>query len=117
LYYYGWQSTLQHNPFNILGMGSSTIWVQAFVMSKFVELFDTLFIVVHKKQLLFLHWYHHITVLIFCWYCWTQTQPMGIIFCVVNYAVHSVMYFYYYLMAVKAKPKWFNPQVSLHSHM
>jgi GNS1/SUR4 family len=24
-----------------------------------------------------------------------------------NYAVHSIMYFYYYLMAIKAKPKWF----------
>jgi elongation of very long chain fatty acids protein 6 len=117
LYYYGWESTLQTNPFNILGMGSSTIWVQAFVLSKFVELIDTLFIVVHKKQLLFLHWYHHITVLVFCWYCWTNTQPMGIIFCVVNYAVHSVMYFYYYLMAVKSKPKWFNPQVSVTSDM
>jgi CBS domain containing-hemolysin-like protein len=25
-----------------------------------------------------------------------------------NYAVHAIMYFYYFLMAVKVKPKWFN---------
>jgi elongation of very long chain fatty acids protein 6 len=25
-----------------------------------------------------------------------------------NYAVHGIMYFYYFLMAVKCKPKWFN---------
>jgi len=25
-----------------------------------------------------------------------------------NYAVHALMYFYYFLMAVKAKPKWLN---------
>jgi len=25
-----------------------------------------------------------------------------------NYAVHAIMYFYYFLMAVKCKPKWFN---------
>jgi elongation of very long chain fatty acids protein 6 len=25
-----------------------------------------------------------------------------------NYAVHAIMYFYYFLMAVKMKPKWFN---------
>jgi elongation of very long chain fatty acids protein 6 len=26
-----------------------------------------------------------------------------------NFAVHALMYFYYFLMAVKRKPKWFNP--------
>jgi elongation of very long chain fatty acids protein 6 len=26
-----------------------------------------------------------------------------------NYAVHAMMYFYYFIMAVKMKPKWFNP--------
>lgn len=25
-----------------------------------------------------------------------------------NYGVHAIMYFYYFLMAVKLKPKWFN---------
>ena len=28
-----------------------------------------------------------------------------------NYSVHAVMYGYYYLMAVGAKPKWLKPQV------
>ena len=113
LYYYGWQASLQGDASHMMGMGSNIHWVMCFVLSKFVELLDTLFIVVHKKKLLFLHWYHHITVLLFCWYSFIQHQPMGIIFCVVNYAVHGVMYFYYFLMAAKCKPKWFNPQVSL----
>jgi elongation of very long chain fatty acids protein 6 len=26
-----------------------------------------------------------------------------------NYGVHAVMYFYYFLMAVHKKPKWFKP--------
>jgi elongation of very long chain fatty acids protein 6 len=26
-----------------------------------------------------------------------------------NYFVHAIMYFYYFLMAIKRKPKWFNP--------
>ncbi|CAB9510424.1 of very long chain fatty acids protein 6 [Seminavis robusta] len=111
IYYYGWKNTLDSFPHSSLGQGSSCFWVLAFVLSKFVELIDTLFIVVHKKKLLFLHWYHHITVLLFCWHGWIALQPMGLIFCVVNYGVHSIMYFYYYLMAVKRKPKWFNPQV------
>lgn len=112
LHHYGWQATLQGDSLSMLGMGSNIHWVMCFVLSKFVELFDTFFIVVHKKKLMFLHWYHHITVLLFCWYSFIHQQPMGIIFCVANYAVHSVMYCYYYLMAIKSKPKWFNPQVS-----
>jgi elongation of very long chain fatty acids protein 6 len=36
---------------------------------------DTLFIVLRKKPLIFLHWYHHITVLLFCWHAFaTQSS-------------------------------------------
>lgn len=73
------------------------------------ELFDTFFIVVHKKELIFLHWYHHISVLLFCWFGYINNPPTGIIFCTMNYAVHAVMYFYYFLMAVHCKPRWFKP--------
>ena len=111
VYHYGWRATLSADPASMIGVGSTAHWVMMFILSKFVELFDTFFIVIHKKQLMFLHWYHHITVLLFCWHSWVNEQPMGIVFCAVNYAVHSVMYFYYFLMAVKCKPKWFNPQV------
>jgi elongation of very long chain fatty acids protein 6 len=76
----------------------------------FSELLDTFFIVIHKKQLIFLHWYHHISVLLYCWNSnVTKNSPPGIIFCAMNCAVHSLMYFYYFLMAVHARPKWFKP--------
>jgi elongation of very long chain fatty acids protein 6 len=45
----------------------------------------------------------------YCWYSYVRSSPVGIIFCSMNYAVHALMYFYYFLMAVKMKPKWFNP--------
>ncbi|RHY06234.1 hypothetical protein DYB25_001996, partial [Aphanomyces astaci] len=35
------------------------------------ELFDTFFVVIRKKPLRFLHWYHHITVLLFCWHAYS----------------------------------------------
>lgn len=72
------------------------------------ELLDTFFIVIHKKPLIFLHWYHHISVLLYCWQAYVSKAPVGIIFCVMNYAVHAFMYFYYFLMAIHKKPKFIN---------
>uniref|UniRef100_A0A7S1ZT57 Elongation of fatty acids protein n=1 Tax=Trieres chinensis TaxID=1514140 RepID=A0A7S1ZT57_TRICV len=97
------------NPEITYGSGSTGLWVQLFVLSKFPELFDTFFIVIHKKPLIFLHWYHHITVLLYCWHSYVSTSPSGVFFVVMNYSVHASMYGYYFLMAMKLKPKWFNP--------
>lgn len=75
------------------------------------ELIDTYFIVIHKRPLIFLHWYHHITVLLYCWHSYVMGMPTGIFFMVMNYTVHATMYFYYFLMALKLKPRWFDPMV------
>jgi hypothetical protein len=115
LYYnlttYPLRSNLCDDPAALYGSGSTGLWVQLFILSKFPELIDTLFIVVHKKPLIFLHWYHHITVLLYCWHSYVTTSPSGLFFVVMNYSVHAVMYGYYFLMAVKMRPKWFNPIV------
>jgi len=89
--------------------GSSGFYVQMFVLSKFPELIDTFFIVVHKKPLIFLHWYHHVTVLLYCWNAYVTFVPAGPIFAAMNYSVHAVMYGYYFLMAMRMKPWWFKP--------
>jgi len=57
-----------------------------------------------------LHWYHHVTVLLATWYTFVTHCPPGLIYSTINYGVHAVMYFYYFLMAIKCKPKWFNPK-------
>lgn len=89
--------------------GASGLWVMIFVWSKFAELIDTVFIIAHKKPLLFLHWYHHITVLLYSWFGYISGAPHGPFFGPVNVTVHTVMYGYYFLMAIRMKPKWFNP--------
>jgi len=99
------------DPEALYGSGSTGLWVQLFVLSKFPELLDTFFIVIHKKPLIFLHWYHHVTVLLYCWFSYANKSPSGLFFVVMNYTVHAVMYGYYFLMAVKMRPKWFNPIV------
>jgi len=97
------------DPLSTAGNGSTGFWVQMFIWSKFPELLDTFFLVIHKKQVIFLHWYHHITVLLYCWDSYTTKAPAGVIFAAINYSVHAFMYAYYFLMGIKMKPKWLNP--------
>lgn len=105
---YSLRDNLCNDPESMYGSGTTGLWVQMFVLSKFPELLDTFFIVIHKKPLIFLHWYHHFTVLLYCWHSYVNKAPAGIFFAAMNYAVHGVMYGYYFLMAVKMKPKWMN---------
>lgn len=115
LYYnlttYTLRDNLCDDPAALYGSGSTGLWVQLFILSKFPELIDTFFIVIHKKPLIFLHWYHHITVLLYCWHSYVTTSPSGLFFVTMNYSVHAVMYGYYFLMAMKLRPKWFNPMI------
>ncbi|XP_006806929.1 elongation of very long chain fatty acids protein 6-like [Neolamprologus brichardi] len=73
----------------------SKFWAYAFVLSKAPELGDTAFIVLRKQKLLFLHWYHHITVLLYSWYSYKDMVAGGGWFMTMNYTVHALMYSYY----------------------
>lgn len=64
---------------------------------------DTLFIVLRKQKLIFLHWYHHITVLLYSWYSYKDMVAGGGWFMTMNYLVHAVMYSYYALRAAGFK--------------
>ncbi|KAK9539473.1 hypothetical protein VZT92_004577 [Zoarces viviparus] len=70
-------------------------WAYAFVLSKAPELGDTAFVVLRKQKLLFLHWYHHITVLLYSWYSYKDMVAGGGWFMTMNYGVHALMYSYY----------------------
>ncbi|XP_069125719.1 very long chain fatty acid elongase 6-like [Argopecten irradians] len=83
------------------------LWCCLFAISKVIELGDTVFIVLRKQQLIFLHWYHHVTVLIYVWYMAHAQLGMGRWFIAMNYTVHAVMYSYYALRAMKFRiPKF-----------
>ncbi|CAB9497465.1 of very long chain fatty acids protein 6 [Seminavis robusta] len=110
LYYYGLWGQLCLDPESMVGSSTTGLWCCLFVLSKIPEFGDTFFIVIHKKKLMFLHWYHHMSVLLCCWHSFVSKAPTGLFFGTMNFGVHSIMYFYYFLMAIKSKPKWFNPQ-------
>ena len=93
------------------GAGATGVWVGLFIFSKLPELIDTVFIVVRKKPLIFLHWYHHVTVLLYCWHAYVTEAGSGLYFVAMNYSVHAVMYGYYALSAMKVLPKWFPSQI------
>jgi len=77
------------------GAGPSALWTCLFIFSKVPELCDTIFVVLNKKPLLFLHWYHHITVLLYCWDSYSTRASVGLSFSSINFTVHAFMYTYY----------------------
>ena len=74
---------------------SLQLWTFFFGLSKIVEFGDTFFLVARKSRLQFLHWYHHVTVLIYSWYGLGSRQANGHWFGTMNYGVHSLMYSYF----------------------
>jgi hypothetical protein len=46
-----------------------------------------------------------VTVLSFTWAAYAARHP-GVYFIAMNYTVHAIMYSYFFLMAINAKPKW-----------
>ena len=89
------------------GKGPCGFWVMLFIFSKIPELIDTVFLVLRKKPVIFLHWYHHMTVLLFCWNAYASKAGSGLYFVAMNYSVHALMYGYYCLQALDACPKSF----------
>jgi hypothetical protein len=104
---FGFEYTVCRSALASYGSGATGFWVALFIFSKYAELFDTVLLVVRKRKVGFLHWYHHCSVLLYCWHAYVWEMPTGIYFVVMNYSVHAIMYFYYFLAAVCSKPpKW-----------
>ena len=89
--------------------GPVSFWAFMFTISKVYELGDTIFIILRKQNLIFLHWYHHVSVLIYVWYSYPDRTAPGRWFMVMNYTVHAIMYSYYALRAMRVRiPKQIN---------
>jgi elongation of very long chain fatty acids protein 6 len=96
---------------NSYAYGIPGFWAFMFIISKLPELIDTVFIVFRQQQLIFLHWYHHATVLIYCWHSYKEFAASGRWFMTMNYFVHSLMYSYYACKAMRIKVPSFVSQI------
>ncbi|KAL3106936.1 hypothetical protein niasHT_020039 [Heterodera trifolii] len=92
----------------------AAFWSLLFAVSKFVELGDTLFIVLRKRPLIFLHYYHHVAVLVYTVHSGTEHTAPGQAFITMNFVAHSVMYTYYALTVYGLKlPRWVSMSVTV----
>ncbi|CAJ0929095.1 unnamed protein product, partial [Mesorhabditis belari] len=83
--------------------GNNGYWVFLFICSKLIELVDTVFIVLRKKPLMFLHWYHHILTLIYAFYSYPISPGFNRYGIYLNFLVHSFMYSYYFIAALNIR--------------
>lgn len=91
-----------------------TPWVFFFILSKLPELFDTCLHIMNKQPLRFMHCYHHLSVMWFCWFAWYDRSSSwislltcirahqlenGSAFAAMNLIGHAVTYSYYTINA------------------
>jgi hypothetical protein len=102
LYTKGFHYAMCEHPANWFYKGEPGIWINLFVASKIPEMFDTVLLVLNKKPVIFLHWYHHFSVMLFAWNSWYVPTAPSVWYAAMNYSVHAFMYSYYFMMSFSA---------------
>ncbi|GMS95950.1 hypothetical protein PENTCL1PPCAC_18125, partial [Pristionchus entomophagus] len=84
-----------------------------FIMSKGPELIDTVFLVLRKRPVIFMHWYHHSVTFLLGQVFFTEFVPWARWGILINLMVHTVMYFYYGLRAWGVKTdRWVSKMIT-----
>ena len=78
----------------------------AFYLSKYYELFDTVFLILRKRPMTVLHLFHHAVVVPICWMTVYSRIYMGWLTAFNNTGVHVFMYFYFAVYALGYRPTW-----------
>ncbi len=74
------------------------VWIHIFYLTKYYEFIDTLFLVLRKRNVGFLHVFHHSTYIIACWGASVSHLTLQWYMGALNSFIHVVMYSYYALV-------------------
>lgn len=78
-------------------------WYWLFVWSKVFELGDTVFIILRKQKLIFLHWIHHVLTLSYAFFVIGDAPGTARWMVSMNFTIHTAMYTYYALKALQVR--------------
>lgn len=84
-------------------------YIGVFNATKIFEWIDTIFLILRKKKIIFLHWFHHLITFLYCWhatYFSYRSDTSGLWFSSMNLFVHAIMYGYYALTTLGLKFKF-----------
>ncbi|KOS13680.1 fatty acid elongase [Malassezia pachydermatis] len=73
---------------------------------KYWEFVDTFFLVIKKKNLMFLHVYHHMATAMLCYSQIVNRTTLSWVIICLNLAVHVIMYSYYAFASIGIRCPW-----------
>ena len=105
--FYGAKNTLIRNCRTDWSEDTS-FWVSAYIWSKVPEMLDTLWLILRKKNVIFLHSWHHVSVAMLMWHvgAYNPNDNLAVICMGLNYSVHTIMYAYYALSSLGIRPPY-----------
>jgi hypothetical protein len=89
-----------------MSKGPQVAWYYVFYLSKYYEFLDTMFQILKKRKLIFLHTYHHVITMWLIWVTMSTNFSIQWGDIAANAFVHVIMYYYYYLTERGEKPWW-----------
>ncbi|KAI6237637.1 Elongation of very long chain fatty acids protein [Aphelenchoides besseyi] len=86
-----------YSTFTEIQEGSCGYWMMLWRLSKIPEFVDTAFLVLRKREITFMHLFHHISTSVCVFFVHEQfSEYNGLI----NYFIHAIMYTYFSLSAL-----------------
>jgi len=81
-------------------------WVYIFYLTKPYEFIDTFIMIFKKRELNFLHVWHHCSTFMLVWVTQAQEMNIGWISISANCLVHTFMYYYYFVASLGHQVWW-----------